>query len=257
MSAGFDLMVVGAGPAGMAAAVAAEHGLRVCLADAEPETGGQIWRGLSAGEGCHGGQFAAWRGRLKAAGVTLLKGWQAVEAPRPGVLRLQSATSWRDAAYKKLVIATGARERFLPFPGWTLPGVMGAGALQALLKSGLDLQGKRVVVAGSGPLLLAAAAGAAGAGANVEGIFEQAPLGRMPGLGLRTALRHPAKIAEGLGYRLRTAGAVYRFSSWVVRAEGEGRLERVVVRVGVLVELRRRLWAVSACSTASGVWQGV
>ena len=60
--------------------------------------------------------------------------------------------------YEKLILATGARERFLPFPGWTLPNVMGAGGLQAMVKSGLSVHGKRVVVAGTGPLLLAVAA---------------------------------------------------------------------------------------------------
>ena len=61
-------------------------------------------------------------------------------------------------ALKNLILATGARERFLPFPGWTLPNVMGAGGLQAMVKSGLRFAGKRVVVAGTGPLLLAVAA---------------------------------------------------------------------------------------------------
>ena len=62
-----------------------------------------------------------------------------------------------ELAFENLVLATGARERFLPFPGWTLPNVMGAGGLQALVKTGLPVEGKRVVVAGSGPLLLAVA----------------------------------------------------------------------------------------------------
>jgi len=70
----------------------------------------------------------------------------------------------REIGFEKLIVATGARERFLPFPGWTLPGVMGAGGLQALVKAGLDARGKRVVIAGSGPLLLAVGAGLAGAG---------------------------------------------------------------------------------------------
>ena len=56
-----------------------------------------------------------------------------------------------------IVVATGARERFLPFPGWTLPGVVGAGALQSLIKGGLNIDGRRVMVAGTGPLLLAVA----------------------------------------------------------------------------------------------------
>ena len=77
-------------------------------------------------------------------------------------------------SYKSVVLATGARERFLPFPGWTLPNVMGAGGLQALVKTGLPIEGKRVVVAGSGPLLLAVAAYLRARGADVLLIAEQA-----------------------------------------------------------------------------------
>src|SRR4029450_1712409 len=73
--------------------------------------------------------------------------------------------------------STGACEPFLPFPGWTLPNVMGAGGLQALVKTGLPIQGKRVVVAGSGPLLLAVGAYLRGRGADVLLIAEQATSG--------------------------------------------------------------------------------
>ncbi|MDP0731444.1 FAD/NAD(P)-binding oxidoreductase, partial [Klebsiella pneumoniae] len=66
--------------------------------------------------------------------------------------------------YRRLVLCTGARELLLPFPGWTLPGVTGAGGLQALAKGGLPLAGQRLVVAGSGPLLLASAASASQCG---------------------------------------------------------------------------------------------
>ena len=76
--------------------------------------------------------------------------------------------------YEALILATGARERFLPFPGWTLPNVMGAGGLQALVKTGLPIEGKRVIVAGSGPLLPAVAAYLRGRGAEVLLIAEQA-----------------------------------------------------------------------------------
>jgi len=78
-------------------------------------------------------------------------------------------------SFEKLVLATGAREGFLPFPGWTLPHVMGAGGLQALVKSGLAISGKRVVVAGSGPLLIAVAAYLRRHGAEIAMICEQAP----------------------------------------------------------------------------------
>ena len=86
----------------------------------------------------------------------------------------------RRVGYRRLVLATGARERFLPFPGWTLPGVVGVGGAQALLKQGARFEGLRVVVAGTGPLLLAVAAALASDGARVVGVAEQAPLRAWP-----------------------------------------------------------------------------
>jgi len=109
--------------------------------------------------------------------------------------------------------------------------VMGAGGLQALVKSGLDAKGKRVVLAGSGPLLLAVAAGLTKSGARIAGIYEQAPLGRLATFGF-SLLRQPAKLLEGARYRLKTSYASYRTGCWVVRAEGHGRLEQVTVTDG-------------------------
>ncbi len=107
------------------------------------------------------------------------------------------AETWErtlELKFAKLVLATGARERFLPFPGWTLPGAMGAGGLQALVKSGLSISGKRVVIAGSGPLLLAVAEYLRRAGAEVLLIAEQSPAGRVRGFAARLLL-HPANVA--------------------------------------------------------------
>ena len=89
-------------------------------------------------------------------------------------LLAEDSTVFCELRYEKLVLATGARERFLPFPGWTLPNVMGAGGLQAMVKSGLPIRGKRVIVAGTGPLLLAVAAYLRKHGAEIPVICEQA-----------------------------------------------------------------------------------
>jgi NADPH-dependent 2,4-dienoyl-CoA reductase/sulfur reductase-like enzyme len=235
MSARFDVVVVGAGPGGIAAAaVAAEAGRRVCLLDNGVAPGGQIWRGYraeTAEKAAHGREYLHWMKRLKQSSCTVWTGWQAIDRPTAGVLRLECRGEGRDVEAKALILATGARERFLPFPGWTLPGVMGAGGLQALVKGGLDPAGKRVVVAGSGPLLLAVAASVGGAGARIHGIYEQAPLGRLAGFGL-TLLRHPDKLIEGAGYRMRTWRAAYRTGCWIVRAEGRDSLERVTLTDG-------------------------
>ncbi len=245
----FDVVVGGAGPGGMAAAtVAAEAGRRVCLLDDNAAPGGQIWRGFraeTARKYPHGSAFLDWITRLRETKCAVWNGWQAVDCPRAGVLRLERNGEGRNLEFGRLIVATGARERFLPFPGWTLPGVMGAGGLQAMVKAGLDPQDKRVVVAGSGPLLLAVAAGLAGAGARIVGIYEQAPFAQLAGFGL-TLLGHPGKLLEGARYRLKTLGAPYRTGSWVVRAGGRGRVESVTVTSG------RKQWNVACDWLACG-----
>jgi D-hydroxyproline dehydrogenase subunit alpha len=235
MRARFDVVVVGAGPAGIAAAaVAAEAGKRFCLLDANAAPGGQIWRGISTLKADlypHGAKFAAWKARLDASGCEVWPGWQAADIVTPWLLRTEAETECRDIEFERLILATGARERFLPLPGWTLPGVMGVGGAQTLVKSGLDARGKRVVVAGAGPLLLAVAAGLASAGAKIEGIFEQAPLTQLTRFGIHTMFAQPGKMLEGALYRIRTLTAPYNFNSWVVRVQGRGRVESVQVSI--------------------------
>lgn len=235
MSARFDVVVVGAGPGGIAAAaIAAEAGRRVCLLDSNATPGGQIWRGINAQKANsypHGEKFIAWKSRLDSTSCEIWQGWQVGDFVAPRRLRAESETGSRDVEFEHLILATGARERFLPFPGWTLPGVMGVGGAQAMVKSGLDARGKRVVVAGTGPLLPAVAAGLAKAGAKVQAILEQAPLAQITQFGLHTTLAQPAKIAEGIRYRLRTLAVPYHFNSWVKQAQGRGRVELAIASV--------------------------
>ena len=154
----FDVLVIGGGPAGIAAAVrAAEWGDRVGIVDENAALGGQIWRSGSSGQP-HNSEAASWIARLNTAGAVVLCGQRVFHQPQPGVLMAEGLEDAWELRYRNLVLATGARERFLPFPGWTLPNIMGAGGLQAMVKSGLPIRGQRVVVAGTGPLLLAVAA---------------------------------------------------------------------------------------------------
>jgi NADPH-dependent 2,4-dienoyl-CoA reductase/sulfur reductase-like enzyme len=220
------VLVLGAGPAGLAAAIAAsKHGAAVTVVDALPEPGGQIWRGQWRG-GAEGDAARCFEG-VRSLPIGLLLRTRVVSAPAPGVLAAEGLEGPLALPYDRLVLATGARERFLPFPGWTLPGVAGAGGLQAMVKGGLDLRGKRVVVAGSGPLLLAVGAQLKKAGAKVVAIAEQAPLSRLLTLGA-SLLARPSKLAQALSF----SGLPVSTGSWVVRAEGEDRLRRVLVHRG-------------------------
>ena len=230
----FQVLVVGAGPAGIAAAVrAAESGQRVGLLDDNPAAGGQIWR-----RGARLPKAARqWLAKLSAASVVRLQGWHVFGAPSKGILLAErnglSVTASGESdhlelSYDKLILATGARERFLPFPGWTLPNVMGAGGLDAMVRGGLPVSGKRVVVAGTGPLLLAVAAHLVGHGAKVVAICEQAPMRRLRPFAFGL-LSHPGKAVQGIRLRFATRGARFYTSCWPVAANGREQLESVTL----------------------------
>lgn len=241
MTESFDILVVGAGPAGIAAAVrAAEAGRSVALLDDNPAAGGQIWR-----SGGHApAQARAWLARLDSSGVVRKQGWRVVDCPEAGVARAERnggqpqpgtgkepAEVIADFRYKHLILATGARERFLPFPGWTLPNVMGAGGLDAMVRGGLPIRGKRVVVAGTGPLLLAVAAHLAQRGAKILAVCEQASMGRL----LRFASRmlgEPGKLWQGIGYCRAIGPMRFKSGCWPVMAHGRDRLRAVTLRQG-------------------------
>ncbi len=235
MTGAFDILIVGAGPAGLAAAVAAvSAGKRVGLIDENFHAGGQIWHSRSqAGTAAVSVHPAAQKylERLRGYSVTHLQGWRIFAQPATNVLRAEKNREFLDLSYEKLILATGARERFLPFPGWTLPNVVGVGGLHSLFKSGLSTKGKYIVIAGSGPLLLAVAAYARQHGATVEGIFEQAPARNLAHFAL-TLGGHPQKILQGLGYRWKTLLVPYRAGCWPVEALGGERVEAVRITDG-------------------------
>ena len=218
-----DLLVVGAGPAGMAAAWrAAQNGLRVLVVDDNPAAGGQIWRGGPP-------EATVWFERIRSVDVETINGARVFEQLRPGTLLAETTSGVWELNYKSLVLATGARERFLPFPGWTLPNVMGAGGLQALVKNGLPVDGKKIVVAGSGPLLLAVASYLRAHGAEVLLIAEQAAALRLARFGIGLA-RHGGKTSQVFALRRELKGVQYLTDCWVVAAHGDEKLERVTLR---------------------------
>lgn len=224
MTERYDVLVVGAGPAGLAAArTAAAHGARVGLIDAQPRAGGQVWRH----DVRHGAPRAASKAIAALRGVTLLA-QHSVVAGENGALRAETPQGSVLLTCGALILATGARELLLPFPGWTLPGVSGAGGLQALAKQGWPVAGKRVVVAGSGPLLLAAAATLRAHGARVVGIHEQAPAASVHAFA-RQMIHWPARALQALSLRAKLAGIPYRFGSVARRAHGDGALRMVEI----------------------------
>jgi D-hydroxyproline dehydrogenase subunit alpha len=227
----FEVLVLGGGPAGMAAAtVAAESGVEVAIVDDNAALGGQIWRGSSVDghEDGHYEERRRWEARLRARQVRLLCGYRVVDQPEAGVLRAESGENDCELRCQKLIVATGARERFLPFPGWTLPNVMGAGGLQAMVKCGLPIRGKRVVVAGTGPLLLAVAAYLAKQGAAVVLVSEQASWGRLARFAAGLAA-FPQKMWQGLGLGRELAGIPFATNSWPLVAQGDSRVEALTV----------------------------
>jgi NADPH-dependent 2,4-dienoyl-CoA reductase/sulfur reductase-like enzyme len=220
-----DIAVVGGGPAGIAAAVtAAESGSKVVVSDDNARAGGQIWRGGGAVEE-QPREATRWFERLSKSGVQTLSGARVFHA-QAGILEAETDRSLLQIRFGKLIVATGAREVFLPFPGWTTPNVFGAGGLQALVKSGLPVAGKRVVVAGTGPLLLAVAAYLADHGASVACICEQAALSDLLDFSV-VMFRFPKKIAEAMRFRVKTRHVSYLTESHVIAALGKDRLEAV------------------------------
>lgn len=225
----FDILVVGAGPAGLAAAHAAvAQGALVGVVDDNPNAGGQIWRGDPEQQSDPRAR-QLWTALSTSRRMVFLPQTRVLYAPQPGQLQVQTLAASATLHYDKLILATGARERLLPFPGWTLPGVTGAGGLQALSKGGYPLQGKRVVVAGSGPLLLAAAATLKSKGAHIVAIVEQASTMALLRFGIGL-LATPSKLAQALQLNGQLRGVPYLRNSYVLSAQGDGTLQSVQIQ---------------------------
>jgi NADPH-dependent 2,4-dienoyl-CoA reductase/sulfur reductase-like enzyme len=244
MMESFDILVVGAGPAGLAAAHAPANAAsgnntgkpRIAVIDDNPLPGGQIWRGGPAGQGDPRAR-RLWKALQAAGNVVFLPGTCVLMQNRPGELLVQDADQARVVHYKRLILATGARELLLPFPGWTLPGVTGAGGLQALAKGGYPVQGKRVVVAGTGPLLLAVAATLIEKGAVVAAIVEQAGLPALARFAAGLAFT-PSKAVQAVQLGARLRGVPYYANSYVAMARGDLLLRSVqVLRKGAKLDI--------------------
>jgi NADPH-dependent 2,4-dienoyl-CoA reductase/sulfur reductase-like enzyme len=229
-----ELAIVGAGPCGLSAAVAAaRRGVRVTLIDEYPRAGGQFLQGPPT-------PFGELASSAKRQGQALLNELDQLEVELRsqtlvwGIEGLRLATFGPQGAQwlepKAVIAATGARELVVPFPGWTLPGVMTLGAAQILAKAHAVLPGKQILLAGSGPLLLALAHELTQRGAQIVAVLEATHPGQW--------LPHASavwgnwdRLLEAGGYlrSLLRAHIPYRFGQTVIKALGKNQLEAVTV----------------------------
>ncbi len=233
-----QIIVIGGGPAGLnAAKYAANAGADVGLIDSGLRLGGQYWRHTGNAEVDESMHHNFDQGSLLMDAVNAnprievyleSQIWSASVINNMIILRTKDQTFQT----QRLIIATGAYDRSLPFPGWDIPGVMTAGAAQALLKGNGVIAGQSVVVAGTGPFLLPVAAGISSHGGNVVGVLEAAKrLSWAPKISV--LIQNPSKILEGIGYikSLRKSKVEMRFGQAVVaaHADEDGLLESVTV----------------------------
>jgi len=244
----FEVVVVGAGPAGLAAAcAAAENGCRTALVDDTPWLGGQIWRGQQAHPA--NPKAARWVERFRRAKASLLDQCTVLGPADRRTLLAEHPDGPRQIEWERLILAAGARELFLPFPGWTLPGNFGPGGLQSLAKHGWPVAGKRIVLAGSGPLLLAVGGGLRKMGASIVSINEQAPLSRLISFATGLLAWPEMDVARNALPLRRLAGGGRRRGT-IARRDSE---RRTTPMDGSMRFAGVRLWAGSQCRIAAGL----
>jgi NADPH-dependent 2,4-dienoyl-CoA reductase/sulfur reductase-like enzyme len=253
-----QIVIVGAGPAGLAAATAlVSYGASVLLIDAGQRVGGQYWR-HSAGSGLskkHEEMRIISHPNVEYLPDTNV--WAATHLDGISTLHLlMDDAHERKVTTRWLVLATGAYDRSLPFPGWDLPGVMTAGGVQALLKGEKRLAGKEFVVAGTGPFLLPVAVGLIMAGARVNAIVEAAPLTAwLTNLG--GLARSGNKFRDFATFQkiIRTAKVKIHYGSAITAAHGTNSLESVTLeKIGRDFLAKRRAKTEIPCDVLAVGW---
>ena len=237
----YDLLILGGGPAGLAAAAEGlAHGLHVGLVDERPTLGGQIYKQFGRGFRVRephrlGRDYARGRRLIEAVEGTaarLLLRTSAVSIDATSVVLVEEGAHARAVSAERILLAAGAHDRPVVFPGWTLPGVLTAGGAQALVKTQRVTPGRRLVFAGSGPLALAFPAQLHHYGARVVLAIEAGPpptpldLLRLAG----ASRGNLGLLRDAIGYRaqLLRGGVPLRYGRIVVRAEGDERVEAIV-----------------------------
>ncbi|MGF1529251.1 MAG: NAD(P)/FAD-dependent oxidoreductase [Candidatus Competibacterales bacterium] len=236
----WDLVVIGAGPAGVAAALqGAALGLKTLLLDQRPTSGGQIYRGAERPDGVLGDDPHYARGpvlaeRLKHSPVVHWPATRVWQLAGDGEIGLSRHGQARLIHGRQVIVASGAQERPFPIPGWTLPGVMTAGAAQILLKES-DVAAPGAVFAGCGPLLYLVAHQYLQLGIPVAAVLDTTPtanyLRALPEL--FRALGAARYLARGLKYLAHIKRHTRHITGvTALRAEGQDRLEAVSYRRG-------------------------
>ena len=240
----YSVLVIGGGPAGMSAALATTAaGLRTLLVDERPTLGGQIFKQPGPGFTVTDPQALGAQWRFGRSLVDRADACPATKALRTSVVDLEpDAVGWtailadddgtRAVSAARVIIAPGAQDRPVVFPGWTLPGVLTAGGLQTLAKTQRFLPGRRMVFAGSGPVALAFPAQLADFGADIAVALEAGPAPGPPDVAgiARSAWGNTDLLRDAAHYRSRLLRhrVPLRYGRMVVRAEGERRVQRVV-----------------------------
>jgi len=237
-----DLLIIGAGPAGMAAATTARGlGLSVTVLDEQVAPGGQIWRGVEARtrrDDILGPAYVEGRAvahDFRSCGANYIAGAQVWQL-EPGFKVHYSQNGVPGSVdAEALILATGAQERPAPFPGWTLPGVMTVGAAQILLKNAGQIPDGPVWIAGSGPLPLLYAVQLLRAGGEIAGYLDTTPAGQWRAAlrYLPRALRAYTDLAKGLGWMmaLRRSGTTVFKAVDDLKAFGTHQLESIGYRL--------------------------
>jgi NADPH-dependent 2,4-dienoyl-CoA reductase/sulfur reductase-like enzyme len=246
----YELAVIGAGPAGMAAAVtAAELGVDTVVLDEQPTPGGQIYRAIGETPLRDPAILGAayWRGTalveaFHASAAHYVPEAMVWTASGDGEIGISVRGSARLLKAKRIILATGALERPFPIQGWTLPGVMTAGAAQILLKSAGMVGSGRVVLAGTGPLLWLIAAQYLRAGGTFAAVLETTPRGNLgralpflPGFLRSSYLREGLELVAEVRARANLVRSVI-----ALRAGGGDRLRDVTYRTGTGLEVTVR-----------------
>lgn len=226
------ILIIGAGPAGLAAASAAlSSGKQILIADDNPAPGGQIWRG---GPKKVPDTRAAifWDRCQNALNVQWLHSARLVAFNHAHEAIFELADKVVSVRYERLILCNGGRELLLPFDGWTLPGVTGAGGLQALIKAGADVRGKRIVIVGTGPLLLAVAETAHKAGAEVLLVAEAQPFSALARFMWQLCLHHRSKATQAISLYWSLKKIPYLSNVLIEKAVGDTQLTEVHLRRG-------------------------